>query len=96
MNFALVEKIANAVLYEGYIDNHRAQLDRLHTHDCLKIPRQFDFRRLCGLSTEMADRFERAQPLTFGDARRVKGITTAGLTALLVSLTCQGKPASFT
>lgn len=91
-----VESVMADVLYEGYIDNHRAQLDRLHTHDGLKIPRQFDFRRLCGLSTEMADRFERAQPLTFGDARRVKGITTAGLTALLVSLTCQGKPASFT
>jgi len=35
----------------------------------------------------MVERLERAQPETFGDARRVAGMTSAGLSALLVNLT---------
>lgn len=91
-----LESVMADVLYEGYIDNHRNQVERLHTHDGLRIPRQFDYRSLGGLSSEMVERLERAQPTTFGDARRINGITTAGLTALLVSLKCQPRAASFT
>jgi tRNA uridine 5-carboxymethylaminomethyl modification enzyme len=93
---AELESVMADVLYEGYIENHRSQLERLHSHDGLKIPSQFDFRSLGGLSTEMVERLERAQPITFGDARRINGITTAGLTALLVSLKCQSRSNSFT
>ena len=74
-------------LYEGYIENHRAQASRLYSHDGLRIPEEFDFRDLGGLSSEMVERLERAQPGTFGDARRIPGMTSAGLTALLVNLT---------
>lgn len=91
-----LESVMADVLYEGYIDNHRNQVERLHTHDGLRIPRQFDYRSLGGLSSEMVERLERSQPTTFGDARRINGITTAGLTALLVSLKCQPRAASFT
>jgi tRNA uridine 5-carboxymethylaminomethyl modification enzyme len=75
------------LLYEGYIENHRTQAERLYHHDGLRIPEQFDFRRLGGLSLEMVERLERAQPGTFGDARRIAGMTSAGLAALLVNLT---------
>ena len=75
------------LLYEGYIENHRTQGERLYHHDGLRIPEQFDFRGLGGLSLEMVERLERAQPGTFGDARRIAGMTSAGLTALLVNLT---------
>ena len=67
--------------------NHKAQTERLYHHDALRIPDQYDFRGLGGLSSEMIERLERAQPGTFGDARRIAGMTSAGLTALLVNLT---------
>ena len=93
---AELESVMADVLYEGYIENHRMQLERLHSHDGLRIPSSFDFRGLGGLSSEMVERLERAQPPTFGDARRINGITTAGLTALLVSLKSQAGSPSFT
>ena len=74
-------------LYQGYIENHRSQAERLYSHDALRIPEEFDFRDLGGLSSEMVERLERAQPGTFGEARRIPGMTSAGLTALLVNLT---------
>lgn len=91
-----LESVMADVLYEGYIQNHQTQLERLHSHDGLRIPSSFDFRGLGGLSTEMAERLERAQPPTFGDARRIKGITAAGLSALLVSLKSHAGSPSFT
>ena len=65
----------------------RPKPSRLYHHDSLRIPEEFNFRGLGGLSSEMVERLERAQPGTFGDARRVAGMTSAGLTALLVNLT---------
>ncbi|MCM3871293.1 MAG: tRNA uridine-5-carboxymethylaminomethyl(34) synthesis enzyme MnmG [Pyrinomonadaceae bacterium] len=74
-------------LYAGYIDAQRLNVQRLHQHDGLQIRPDFSFRGLSGLSHEMVERFERARPLTFGDARRIPGLTPAALSMLLVHLT---------
>ncbi len=89
-----IKSVLADVLYEGYIENHKTQAERLYHHDGLRIPEQFDFRGLGGLSHEMAERLERAQPGTFGDVRKIAGMTSAGLTALLVNLTVANAPAS--
>jgi tRNA uridine 5-carboxymethylaminomethyl modification enzyme len=62
-------------------------LDRLYQHDNLRIPENFDFRKISGLSNEMIDRLERAHPKTFGQIRRIPGLTPAALTTLLIQLT---------
>jgi tRNA uridine 5-carboxymethylaminomethyl modification enzyme len=80
-------------LYAGYIEAQRLNLQRLHQHDSLQIRPDFSFRGLSGLSHEMVERFERARPLTFGDARRIPGLTTAALSTLLVHLTVQRQAA---
>ena len=87
-----VKSVLADVLYEGYLENHRKQVGRIHHHDGLRIPNRFAYRDLGGLSTEMVERLERAQPETFGDARRISGMTPAGLAALLVGLTVQASP----
>ncbi|MGH9966292.1 MAG: tRNA uridine-5-carboxymethylaminomethyl(34) synthesis enzyme MnmG [Pyrinomonadaceae bacterium] len=74
-------------LYEGYIGAQRAVFERLNSHDGLPIRPDFNFRGLSGLSHEMVERFERARPLTFGQARKIRGLTPAALSTLLVHLT---------
>jgi tRNA uridine 5-carboxymethylaminomethyl modification enzyme len=73
-------------LYAGYLDSYRASVDRLFRHDNLRIPSQIAFTSVGGLSNEIVERLERARPLTFGEARRVPGLTPAALSALLVYL----------
>jgi len=80
-------------LYAGYIEAQRTALERLRQHDCLRIPDPWDYRGLSGLSHEMVERLERARPLTFGQARRIAGVTPAALATLLVHLTAQQKAA---
>jgi tRNA uridine 5-carboxymethylaminomethyl modification enzyme len=74
------------LLYSGYIDSHKATLDRLYQHDSLRLPLDFDFRAISGLSHEMVERLERTKPQTFGQARRIPGMTPAALSTLLVQL----------
>ena len=74
------------LLYRGYIDNQRSTNHRLYQHDSLKIPENFEFRHISGLSHEMIERLERARPQTFGQARRIPGMTPASLSTLLVRL----------
>lgn len=73
-------------LYSGYIESQRATISRLHHHDGLIIPQNFDFREIKGLSHEMVERFERARPQSFGQARRIYGLTPVALSSLLVHL----------
>jgi tRNA uridine 5-carboxymethylaminomethyl modification enzyme len=74
-------------LYAGYLASQEATLRRLHQHDALRIPPDFSFRRVGGLSQEMIERFERTRPQSFGDARTMIGQTPAALANLLVHLT---------
>jgi tRNA uridine 5-carboxymethylaminomethyl modification enzyme len=80
-------------LYSGYIEAQRLNSERIHQHDSLKISSSFNFQGLSGLSHEMVERFERARPLTFGEARRIPGLTAAAVTSLLVHLTAKRQAA---
>lgn len=74
-------------LYAGYLDSQAAVNRRLHQHDLLRIPENFAFARVGSLSHEIIERLERARPQSFGQARKVPGMTPAALSNLLVHLT---------
>jgi tRNA uridine 5-carboxymethylaminomethyl modification enzyme len=76
-------------LYSGYIEAQRHTFERLYQHDGLRVPSDFDFRSISGLSHEMVDRLERASPQTFGQARRIPGLTPVALSTLLIYLNIQ-------
>ncbi len=80
-------------LYSGYLEAQRVAAERLNHHDDLRIRPDFNFRGLSGLSHEMVERFERARPQTFGQARRIRGLTPAALATLLVHLNLQPRAA---
>lgn len=80
-------------LYAGYLNSQAAANRRLNQHDTLRIPSGFSFRQVRSLSNEIVERLERAQPQSFGQARRLPGMTPAALSNLLVHLTARQIPA---
>lgn len=74
------------LLYSGYLESQRQNFERLNNHDSLKIPVNFDYQAISGLSHEMVERLERNKPTNFGQARRIHGMTPASLSLLLVKL----------
>lgn len=93
INLSDLESVLADSLYSGYISAQRAAFDRLHQHDGLNIPEDFDFQSISGLSHEMIERLERARPQNFGQARRIPGLTPASLSTLLVHLNLQQRAA---
>ena len=72
-------------LYAGYIRAQETVIRRLNHNDATLIPSGLDFRSLNGLSHEMVERLERTRPLTFGEARKIPGLTAAALSTLYVA-----------
>lgn len=76
-------------LYAGYIRKHDKASARVNKHDNLKVPNTFRFNAISGLSNEMVERIERAQPKTFGQVRKISGLTPVALSTVLVHLTAE-------
>lgn len=84
--FAELETALADLLYSGYIKTQQSTLERVNHNDGMRIDAQFDYRRISGLSNEMIERLERARPQTFGQARRLPGMTAGALATLLFGL----------
>lgn len=79
-------------LYAGYLERQSLDIAAFKKEENVLIPKGFQYRGLPGLSNEMAERWETAQPETIGQARRIEGATPAALAVLIVQLKKQSAP----
>jgi len=75
------------LLYKGYIETQKKSNERINHNNGLKIPDKFDYRKLSGISHEMAERLERAKPQTFAQMKSIPGLTPVAVSTVLVHLT---------
>ncbi|MBK9154416.1 MAG: tRNA uridine-5-carboxymethylaminomethyl(34) synthesis enzyme MnmG [Chloracidobacterium sp.] len=87
LNISELETALADSLYRSYIDKHQAAAERINHHDTLRVPDEFAFSAIGGLSNEMIERLERAQPRTFAQVRKIAGLTPAAVSSVLVHLT---------
>jgi tRNA uridine 5-carboxymethylaminomethyl modification enzyme len=79
-------------LYSGYVEKQKLATERVNHHDALRVPDGFSFSLVSGLSNEMVERLERAQPRNFGQVRQINGLTPTALSTVLVHLTANARP----
>lgn len=72
--------------YQGYIQRQREAAERLRRSDERRIPREFDYRSVRGLSTEVLGKLEEIRPDSIGQAGRIPGVTPAALTLIMLSV----------
>lgn len=82
----VVETVLTDAAYAVYLDRQEADVDRMRRDEATTVPRGTNFSDIPGLSGEMAERLQAAQPETLGQASRVRGVTPAAVTALLAWL----------
>jgi tRNA uridine 5-carboxymethylaminomethyl modification enzyme len=70
--------------YAPYLGRQDAEIRDLAANERIAIPDGFVYDRVAGLSNEMVERLQAAQPETLAAAGRVRGITPAALAAILV------------
>lgn len=80
------EQIEIQTKYAGYIERQEEEITRLHRQETLKIPLEFDYTVVKGLSAEVSQKLKGVRPSTLGMASRIPGVTPAAISLLLVHL----------
>jgi tRNA uridine 5-carboxymethylaminomethyl modification enzyme len=68
--------------YEGYLRRELANVERQRRHENRRIPSDFEFVGIPGLSREMVQRLTETRPATLGQAARLPGVTPAAVAVL--------------
>ena len=80
------EYVETQIKYEGYIARQQEEIDRLKRHEAAKIPSDFNYDNVVGLSNEICQKLNEARPANIARASRIPGMTPAALSLLLVYL----------
>ncbi|MGY4395038.1 tRNA uridine 5-carboxymethylaminomethyl modification enzyme [Sphingomonas sp. UYAg733] len=83
-DMAVIAEAVEDARYAPYIARQANDIARLHGNDAIALPGEIDFGSIPGLSNEMVERLTAAAPTTLGAAGRIRGITPAALTAILL------------
>jgi tRNA uridine 5-carboxymethylaminomethyl modification enzyme len=71
-------------LYAPYVERQKREWEAVRRDSAVWIPASLDYASVPGLSSEMVERLEAARPRTIGAATRIRGVTPAALTAILL------------
>jgi tRNA uridine 5-carboxymethylaminomethyl modification enzyme len=74
--------IETEIKYGGYIQQQERQMERMKGAEGRRIPTDFGFKGIPGLSREVQDKLERVRPGTLGQAGRIPGVTPAAVAVL--------------
>jgi len=80
----LAEEVEEDAAYAPYLARQESELRDLRASDGVPLGDGFPFADVPGLSNEMVERLQKAQPDTLAAAGRIAGITPAALASLLV------------
>ncbi len=78
-----IEQVELDGRYAGYVARQQSDIDAYRKDESLQLPSDLDYTRVGGLSTELRQKLQAAQPASLGAAGRIQGMTPAALMALL-------------
>lgn len=85
------EQIENDSHYQGYLERQEDDIRAFRRDEGIRIPMDFSYRGISGLSNEMVEKLENARPLSLGQASRIDGVTPAALTLVLATIKSRRK-----
>jgi tRNA uridine 5-carboxymethylaminomethyl modification enzyme len=74
------------IKYEGYIKRQLMEIEKFKNMERMKIPQNFDFSRVHGLSNELKEKLSAIMPASLGQASRIDGITPAALSVIMIAI----------
>jgi tRNA uridine 5-carboxymethylaminomethyl modification enzyme len=83
-------QIVHDIRYAGYVALDRERIERQRRHAERPIPEGFDYAGVRHLRAEAREQLDRIRPRTLGQAGRVRGVTPADLTLVLIHLEGRG------
>jgi tRNA uridine 5-carboxymethylaminomethyl modification enzyme len=106
MDYSMVEALAESpvnlgktvgrqveieIKYEGYIQKQLREIERFRNLEQVKLPADFDYSKVHGLSNELKEKLTNIRPTSLGQVSRIEGITPAAISVLMVALKASQK-----
>lgn len=82
----IAEQVEIDAKYSGYITRQQDEVNRLRRHENTRIPVNFNYQSVKGLSNEVKQKLSEATPETLARAGRIPGVTPAAISLLIVQL----------
>lgn len=80
------EQVEIQVKYKGYIDRQLEHVRRMSRMESARIPVDFDYLGMTGMTAEVREKLARFKPGTLGQASRIPGVTPAAIAVLSIAL----------
>ena len=80
----IIDSVEIGVKYKGYIEREKSIAEKIARLEDLKIPHDFDFDKVSGLTIECRQKLLRYKPTTIAQASRISGVSPADISVLLV------------
>lgn len=81
-----IEQAEINIKYKGYIEKEKENVAKLHRMETIRIPENFDFKKVQSLSAEAQQKFIKIKPSTIAQASRISGVSPADINVLLIYL----------
>ena len=75
----VMEQILVEAKYSRYIEKQQMQIDQMKDMLKIKIPEDFSYKNVSGLSNEIVEKLEKSNPATLFAASEISGVTPAAL-----------------
>ena len=94
ISIKVARQVETEIKYEGYIHRQLKEIEKFKHMERMKIPDNFDFNGVHGLSNELKEKLSAVMPSSLGQASRIDGITPAGLSVIMVAIKASERQAS--
>ncbi len=74
------------VKYEGYVVRQEQLVNRFQKLETMRIPVDFDYDRIDGISNESREKLKEIRPMSVGQASRIAGVRNSDVAVLIVLL----------
>jgi len=89
-----IRHVEAEIKYEGYLIKQEKEIARIRGIEGRKIPAGLDFRSVPGLTREAIEKMEKYEPTTYGDIRKIPGLTPSDVFNIYVELSMRKKKRS--
>tara|TARA_X000001036_G_C20655788_1_gene796883 strand:+ start:83 stop:1954 length:1872 start_codon:yes stop_codon:yes gene_type:complete len=72
------------IKYSGYINKEKNNADKLNRLEMVRIPKDFDYKKLKSISSEAMEKLIKIRPETISQASRISGVSPNDVSVLLV------------
>ena len=89
LSYEVREQVGLKIEYDGYIARQLMEVEHVQKLEEKKLPVDFDYNSIKGLSLEATEKLNRIQPANIGQASRISGVSPADVSVLIIWLSQQ-------